>query len=281
MVMGVLNVTPDSFSDGGRYFNVMAAVERAFELEKEGAEILDIGAESTRPGAQDVSESEELRRILPVIERLKGRLRIPISIDTMKPAVARLALKAGASIVNDVNAKREDRTMWRVVAEARAGYICVHMQNNPRTMQQLPIYFNVVEEVSAFFGESMHRLNACGILDDRILLDVGIGFGKTVEHNLELLSRMSSFKAFARPLVLGISRKSFIGKLLGAALQERLPASLVCAAFAVESGVQIIRAHDVAEHVQAMRMAEAIQQTEKRLTAVTNPKQESGSNSQH
>ena len=258
LVMGIVNVTPDSFSDGGKFLDPDAAVAHALELVGQGAEILDIGGESTRPGAGPVGEAEELRRVLPVIEQLVPRVKIPLAIDTVKPAVARAALQAGASIVNDVAANREDDTMWRVVAEFQAGYVCMHAQGTPQTMQQNPVYADVVREVGDFFRDRLRRLNACGVAANRIVLDVGIGFGKTVEHNLQLLANLRSFTTLARPLLVGVSRKSFIGKLLGASLHERLPASLACACLAVESGAQIIRTHDVAETVQAVRMTEAI-----------------------
>jgi len=256
--MGIVNVTPDSFSDGGKYFDPARAVAHTLELAAQGADILDLGGESTRPGAEPISEAEELRRVLPVIEQLVPRLRIPLSIDTMKPAVARAALSAGASIVNDVAAHREDEAMWRVVAEFRAGYICMHAQGTPRTMQTDPAYADVVREVNGFFGRRLEQLNARGVAADQVALDVGIGFGKTLEHNLQLLAALRSFTTLQRPLLLGVSRKSFIGKLLGTELAARLPASLACAVLAIESGVQMIRTHDVAETVQAVRMTEAV-----------------------
>ena len=258
LIMGVVNVTPDSFSDGGQFLDAGAAVDHALKLVAQGAEILDLGGESTRPGAGPVSEAEELRRVLPVIERLAGRVNVPISIDTLKPAVARAALAAGASIVNDVSAHREDGLMWRGVAEFKAGYVCMHARGTPQTMQENPVYVDVVREVAEFFQERLGRLNAGGVAANQVVLDVGIGFGKTMEHNLQLLASLRSFTTMARPLLIGVSRKSFIGKLLGVGLPERLPASLVCACLAIESGAQIIRAHDVAETVQAVRMAEAV-----------------------
>ncbi|MGD0252330.1 MAG: dihydropteroate synthase [Verrucomicrobiota bacterium] len=258
LVMGVVNVTPDSFSDGGKFLNPEAAVAHALELAGQGADILDIGGESTRPGAEPVSEAEELRRVIPVIKKLAAKVKIPLSIDTMKPAVARAALQAGASIINDVAANREDDSMWRIAAEFRAGYICMHAQGTPQTMQQNPVYADVVCKVSEFFGERLERLNACGVAADQVVLDVGIGFGKTLEHNLQLLANLESFTKWRRPLLLGVSRKSFIGKLLGGQLNERLPASLASASLAIAGGVQIIRTHDVAETVQAARMMEAV-----------------------
>ena len=256
-VMGIVNVTPDSFSDGGIYLSPAKAVAHALELVAQGAEILDIGGESTRPGAKPVDEGEELRRVLPVIKRLSAEVNIPLSIDTTKTAVARAALEAGASIVNDVAANRDDHAMWKMVAEFRAGYICIHAQGSPRTMQNNPAYQNVVLEVGAFFRERLERMNAAGISPEQVVFDPGIGFGKTLEHNLQLLANLRRFTKLRRPLLLGVSRKSFIGKLLGANLNERLPASLACATLAVTEGVKIIRAHDVAETVQAVRLAEA------------------------
>ena len=256
--MGIVNVTPDSFSDGGKFLDANAAAAHALKLAGQGAEILDVGGESTRPGAEPVSEAEELRRVLPVIKQLAGRVKIPLSIDTMKPAVARAALEAGASIVNDIAANRDNDAMWRVVAEYQAGYVCMHAQGTPQTMQKNPVYADVVREVGDFFRERLKKLNAGGVPADQVMLDVGIGFGKTMEHNLLLLANLHRFTTMARPLLIGVSRKSFIGKLLGTNLDERLPASLACACRAVESGVQIIRAHDVAETVQAVRMTEAI-----------------------
>jgi dihydropteroate synthase len=199
-----------------------------------------------------------LRRVLPAIEKLAAKITIPISIDTMKHAVARAALAAGASIVNDVAANRRDDAMWQIVAEFRAGYICMHAQGSPRTMQKNPAYKNVVREVGEFFRERLKKLNAAGVAADQVVFDPGIGFGKTPEHNLQLLAGLRRFKKLSRPLLLGVSRKSFLGKISGATLNERLPASLACATLAIESGVQIIRTHDVLATLQAMRMAEAI-----------------------
>ena len=258
LVMGVVNVTPDSFSDGGKYFDTNAAVARALELVAQGAEILDIGGESTRPGAGPVNEAEELRRVIPVIEKLAAKVKIPLSIDTMKPSVAHAALQAGASIVNDVAANRDDDAMRRVVAECQAGYVCMHAQGTPQTMQENPVYADAVREVGDFFRERLKKLNACGVPADQVVLDVGIGFGKTVEYNLQLLANLHRFTTMTRPLLIGVSRKSFIGKLFGANLDERLPASLACVCLAIQSGAQIIRAHDVAETVQAVRMTETV-----------------------
>jgi len=258
LVMGIVNVTPDSFSDGGKFLNPAAAVAHALEQAAQGAEILDIGGESTRPGAQPVSAAEELRRVIPVIEALARQTRAALSIDTAKPAVARAALAAGASIVNDVAANRDDHLMARVVAESGAGYICMHAQGTPQTMQTNPVYADVVREVMEFFLERLEKLNARGVAADQVVFDPGIGFGKTLEHNLQLLAGLKELAAGGRPLLLGVSRKSFIEKFSGAPLNERLPASLACATLAIGDGVQLVRTHDVSETVQAIRIAEAV-----------------------
>jgi dihydropteroate synthase len=258
LVMGIVNVTPDSFSDGGRYLDAAAAVAYGSELAAQGAEVIDVGGESTRPGAEPVSESEELRRVLPVIEGLAARVKVPVSIDTQKPAVARAALRAGASIVNDIAANRAGPAMWGAVAETAAGYVCVHMQGTPQTMQLDPVYKDVVGEVRAFFLERLEGLKRAGLDPVQVVLDPGIGFGKTLEHNLQLLGGLGRFTNLNRPVLLGVSRKSFIGKLLGAEVNERLPAALACACMAVRAGVRIIRTHDVAQTLKAVRMAEAI-----------------------
>ena len=259
VVMGIVNVTPDSFSDGGKFLDPDTAVAHALALVAQGAEILDLGGESTRPGAEPVSEAEELRRVIPVIEKLAAQTKVALSIDTLKPAVAHAALAAGASIVNDVAASRDGDAMWKIVSEFSAGYICMHAQGPPQTMQQNPAYTDVVREVGEFFSERLIALlNDVGIAAEQVVLDPGIGFGKTLEHNLQLLASLRSFARLRRPLLLGVSRKSFIEKLTGARLNERLPASLACATLAVGDGVQIIRTHDVAATVQAVRMAEAV-----------------------
>jgi len=258
IVMGIVNVTPDSFSDGGRFLEPASAVEHGLEQVARGAEIIDVGGESTRPGAEPVSEAEELRRVLPVIERLASRVKVPVSIDTQKPAVARAALQAGASIVNDIAANRADDELWRIVAEAKAGYICMHMQGTPQTMQLNPVYRDVVGEVRDFFVDRLERLKGAGVDAVQVVLDPGIGFGKTLEHNLQLLAGLERFTNLERPVLLGVSRKSFIGKLLGAEVGARLPAALACACLAIRAGAQMVRTHDVAETLQAARMTEAI-----------------------
>jgi dihydropteroate synthase len=258
LVMGIVNVTPDSFSDGGKYLDGRAAVAHALELAEEGAEILDIGGESTRPGAAPVGEFEELRRVIPVIEQLAAKIQIPLSIDTTKPAVARAALQAGASIVNDVAAHRQTPAMAELIAEFRAGYICMHAQGAPAVMQEKPEYQDVVGEVSQFFSRQLESLSALGVAPEQIVFDPGIGFGKSFEHNVQLLANLPRFAGLGRPLLLGVSRKSFMAKISGPNPNERLPASLACATLAIQAGANVIRAHDVAATVQAVRMTEAV-----------------------
>lgn len=258
LVMGIVNVTPDSFSDGGRYLATDAAVGHALELLGEGADILDIGGESTRPNAEPVAEAEEQRRVLPVIEQLAARVSVPLSIDTQKPSVARAALAAGAVIVNDIAANRPDDAMGRLVAETGAGYVCMHMQGTPRTMQIAPRYDDVVAEVGAFFLAQLARLRRLGVAADQVVLDPGFGFGKTVDHNLQLLANLASFRRLERPVMAGLSRKSFIGCLLGTSVEQRLPGSLAGAAWAAAAGVGLIRTHDVSATRQAVRLTEAL-----------------------
>jgi dihydropteroate synthase len=258
LVMGIVNVTPDSFYDGGRYLDAGAARDHALELVEAGADIIDVGGESTRPGAEEVEEGEERRRVLPVIEMLAGVVGVPISVDTRKPGIAREAVALGASIVNDVGASREEEAMGRMIAETGAGYVCMHMQGSPRTMQTKPMYQDVTREVDAFFGDRIKRLGDCGVLKEQLILDPGIGFGKTVEHNLRLLAELESFKRFERPILVGVSRKSFLQKTVGGETDGRLAASIACVCHAVEAGAAMVRVHDVTETVQAIRMTEAI-----------------------
>lgn len=259
LIMGVVNVTPDSFSDGGRYLNPAAAVDHALALIREGADLLDIGGESTRPNATPVDEAEELRRVLPVLEALGPQVRVPLSIDTMKPSVARAALQAGASVVNDVAAQRDDPAMGRLVGETGAGYVLMHMQGTPGTMQRQPAYADVTAEIGAFFAERLRRLADLGVQAEQVVLDAGFGFGKRPEHNLQLLAQLERFKNHLRPMLLGVSRKSFIGQVTGETNPAgRLPASVACACWAVANGAQLVRTHDVAATRQALRMTEAI-----------------------
>jgi dihydropteroate synthase len=229
------------------------------ELIREGADMIDVGGESTRPKATPVTETEELRRVLPVIEGLASQVKVPISIDTMKPSVARAALQAGASIVNDVAANRDDDAMWRVVAEADAAYVAMHMRGTPPTMQSAPAYVDVVAEVGAFFDNRLARLSQAGVRRENVVLDPGLGFGKTLEHNLQLLAQLDSLTQWNRPLMLGASRKSFIGQLAGEAeAAQRLPGSLACACWGARLGVNLMRVHDVAATWQALRVAQAV-----------------------
>ena len=258
LVMGIVNTTPDSFADGGRFPDTDSAVDHALRLADEGAEIIDIGGESTRPGSDPVSAEEELRRVVPVIGRLAKRSDVTLSIDTQKPAVAKAALDAGATIVNDIAANRESPEMWQVVAEAKAGYVCMHMQGTPQTMQAEPRYDDVLREVGEFFCDRLDKLAEHGVGGEQVALDPGIGFGKNLEHNIKLLGGLNRFSVAERPILVGVSRKSFIGKLLGTPTDDRLPASLACAAWAAIEGARIVRVHDVADTVQAVRMAEAL-----------------------
>ena len=259
LVMGVLNVTPDSFSDGGQFVSLPAALTHAQAMVAAGADLIDVGGESTRPGAAMVSAEEEIRRVVPVITALVKRCQVPLSIDTQKPEVARAALLAGASLVNDIAANREDVAMWECVREFNAGYVAMHMQGTPQTMQAQPSYTDVVAEVDAFFTDRLARLRAAGVAPEQVVLDPGIGFGKTVAHNVQLLAALRQFRSHGRPLLLGVSRKSFLGALTGATRpEERLPGALACAALAVRDGVGILRVHDVRETVQVVRVAEAI-----------------------
>lgn len=260
LVMGILNVTPDSFSDGGCYLEPTLAVERAFRLVEEGADIIDVGGESTRPNAEPVSEAEELRRVLPVLEKLQGRLQIPISIDTYKPVVAREALQRGASIVNDIGAGLLRREMWELVAKSGAGYVLMHIQGTPLTMQLNPTYQHVGAEVEQFFKTQLSEVQRAGVEPEQVVLDVGLGFGKRRSHNLELIAQLSRFSTLGRPLLIGASRKSFLGAGQETGVGERLPAALGVACWCIHSGVQILRTHDVRSTRQTIRIWEEIQE---------------------
>jgi dihydropteroate synthase len=256
--MGVLNVTPDSFSDGGRFLQPDAAIEHARRLVAEGAAIVDIGAESTRPGAEPVSAEEELRRLEPVLESIAGT---PVSIDTTKAVVARRALELGVEMVNDVTALRADPGLAEVIAEHGA-YLCLmHMQGEPRTMQAAPHYEDVVAEVAGFLEERLELAVAGGVREDRICLDPGVGFGKTIDQNLELVRRLDALVALGRPVLVGFSRKSSLGRILGDpnATQGTMPASLGAAVSAFERGAWMLRVHDVRETVEALTIAAAVE----------------------
>ncbi|MEW6324457.1 MAG: dihydropteroate synthase [Nitrospirota bacterium] len=257
-VMGVLNVTPDSFSDGGRFVSATSAVERAERMAEEGADLIDIGGESTRPGAAPVPLEEELRRVLPVIERLAGRCRVPIAVDTSKAEVARRAIAAGAAMVNDVTALRGDPAMAEVVAEARAPVVLMHMRGAPATMQRAPRYRSLMGELLRFFRERIAAAGSAGIDRRRIIIDPGIGFGKTVRHNLQILGQLERLAPLDRPILVGPSRKSFIGKILGLPVEQRLEGTAAAVAAAVLHGAHIVRVHDVAAMARVVRMADAI-----------------------
>ena len=258
LVLGVLNVTPDSFSDGGLYLDPGRAVERAHQLVAEGADLIDVGGESTRPGADPVDDSEELARVVPVVERLCRELKVPISVDTRKPRVAESCLDLGVAVVNDVGANREDPAMWGIVARHRAGYVAMHMQGDPRTMQSRPEYGDVVDEVVGFLEDRLARILESGVTPDQVVLDPGIGFGKLLGHNLSLLAHIDRFHSPGRPVLLGVSRKSFLGRVLGVVEAERLPGALACSVWAAARGVQVFRTHDVRPTVQALRTLEAV-----------------------
>lgn len=256
-VMGVLNVTPDSFSDGGLFYEPEAAIRRGVTMVEQGADLLDIGGESTRPRSDPVSAEEEWRRVGPVIEALGRKVDVPLSIDTMKPEVAEQAVRAGAAIVNDVSGMR-DPAMVRFVASAQVGVVVMHMLGNPKTMQEHPAYDDVVREVKAFLAERIGALQAAGLPSECVAVDPGVGFGKSLEHNLTLLRHLDQLAALGHPVVVGLSRKSFIGKLGAGEAGERLPGSLAAAALAVARGAHVVRAHDVLETVRAMRVADAL-----------------------
>ena len=256
-LMGVVNVTPDSFSDGGRFLDAEAAIRHGEKLARDGADILDVGGESTRPGAEEVSAEEELARTEPVVWALAGAGH-EVSIDTSKLGVARAALDAGATIVNDVTALRGDPAIAALVAERGAGLVLMHMKGDPRTMQLDPAYDDVVAEVKAFLAERVEAAVAAGVAEERIWLDPGIGFGKTLDHNLELLRRLGELRELGRPLVVGTSRKSFIGKIDGSEVGERLGGTIASSVLAAGEGAEVLRVHDVAECRQALAMATAI-----------------------
>lgn len=261
-VMGILNVTPDSFSDGGRYDALDAAVEQALKMQQAGAAIIDIGGESTRPGAPPVGVQQELDRVLPVIEALSVKLQIPISIDTSKPQVMQAAVAAGAGMINDVNGLNAVGAM-EAVTDANVPACIMHMQGEPRTMQQTPDYADVVSEVREYLSRRLAACEAAGISRQRLLIDPGFGFGKTLEQNLALLAGLESFQELGVPVLAGISRKSMIGQITGKPVEQRLPGSLAAAVMAVERGANILRVHDVAATVDALKFTLAvIQQNE-------------------
>lgn len=258
-VMGILNITPDSFADGGKYEPLDSALAHARQMANEGAAIIDVGGESTRPGAAEVSEQQELDRVIPIIERIAAELDLPISIDTSKPEVMREAVAAGAGLINDVYALRQPGAL-EMTAQLGVPVCMMHMQGEPRTMQESPEYQNVVEDVIAFLEKRIEAAVEAGIVRERILVDPGFGFGKTLQHNLLLLKQMEHFKQLDIPLLVGMSRKSMIGLVLDAPLDERLHGSVAVAALAAWQGAKVIRVHDVKATVDAIRMVTAVQQ---------------------
>ncbi len=256
--MGVVNITPDSFHDGGRYDLPEKAIAHALELVEQGADIIDIGGESTRPGAVPVSENDELVRVIPVLEGLVPQVSVPISIDTTKSRVAHVALDTGASIINDVSALRQDPNMADVIARSGAAVVLMHMQGTPRTMQQSPQYADVGAEVLQFFEERVAAALLAGIAQTNIILDPGFGFGKLLSHNLDLLRGLSSFMMLNCPLLVGLSRKGFIGSIVGKAVGRREWGTAAAVALAVDRGAKIVRVHDVATMIDVVKMAAAL-----------------------
>ena len=256
--MGVVNVTTDSFYDGGRYVEPERAIAHAVELVEQGADIIDVGGESTRPGANPVSEQDELDRVIPVVKGLAHRVRVPISIDTTKSRVAESALDSGASIINDVSALRQDAAMASVIARSDAAVVLMHMQGTPQTMQQSPHYGDVVGEVVCFLDECLQNALRAGIARTNIILDPGFGFGKLVVHNLNLLDGLSAVGALNRPVLVGLSRKAFIGKVVERPVEHREWGTAAAVALAVDRGAHIVRVHDVAMMIDVVKMAAAV-----------------------
>ena len=257
-VMGILNVTPDSFSDGGCYLDVQRAIAHTQLMVDEGATLVDVGGESSRPGASPVSVDEELARVLPVIRAIVDSVDVLISVDTYKAEVARQALEAGAHLINDITALRADAAMASVVARMKAGLILMHIKGTPRTMQQAPHYDDVVSEVRASLQESVRIAEEQGVAAERIIIDPGIGFGKTAEHNLELLKRLAEFRSLNKPLLIGTSRKSFIGTVLGLPVNARVEGTAATVCWAIAHGADIVRVHDVKANVRAALMTDAL-----------------------
>ena len=252
LLMGIVNVTPDSFSDGGRFLQTQAAVEHGLKLAAEGADILDVGGESTRPGSDVVTVDDELQRVVPVIQQLAKRTTVPLSVDTSKAAVARAAIEAGAVIVNDISGLRHEPEIVDVCRDFQVGVICMHMQGTPQTMQRDPHYINVVDEICDFFKERLQTLTAAGIAAERIAFDPGVGFGKTAQHNIEILKAIRQFQSIGRPILIGHSRKGFLQKVTGRPLDERLFGTIGVSVAVAHQGVDLIRIHDVAANRDAV-----------------------------
>lgn len=263
LIMGILNITPDSFSDGDHFMAFSDAVQHALEMQRDGADVIDIGGESTRPGAEPVSVEEEMERVIPVIQQLRKQTEIPISIDTYKAATAQAALEAGADMVNDISALRFDSRMPDVIASKKVPVILLHMLGTPRDMQKNPDYENCVEEIAQFFAARIDFCIKSGIDQSKIILDPGIGFGKRLSDNLEILANLKRFKKLSLPLLVGVSRKSFIGMLhaSGSPADQRLGGSIAAAVAAVTNGADIVRVHDVAQTVEALKVIQAVRET--------------------
>jgi len=258
-IMGILNVTPDSFSDGGRYFNETSAINKALEMIEDGADIIDIGGESTRPGSEPVPVEEELRRILPVIKAIAGKIKIPVSIDTYKSEIAKRALDAGASMVNDISGLRFDPEMAKVVSDYKVPVVIMHIKGTPKIMQHKPVYDALIPEILEYLRESITIAGEAWISDNIIMIDPGLGFGKTFEHNLEILHNLHKFTLLGKPILIGPSRKAFIGKILGdVPPEERLEGTAAAVAISIMNGANIIRVHDVKEMAKVARVADAI-----------------------
>jgi dihydropteroate synthase len=259
LIMGVLNVTPDSFSDGGNFFAPEEAIEHGVKMASEGADIVDIGGESTRPGAEPIGAAEELSRVIPVISKLRAKIDVVISIDTSKSEVARAAIQAGASVVNDVTGGRGDERMLPLIAESDSAFIIMHMQGTPQTMQNKPRYLDVVSEIADFFRQQYACAIGLSIDPMAIAFDPGIGFGKTLDHNLEVLAQLERLRTHDRPLVVGVSRKSFLGKLVNSReIGDRLAPAVALTSFLRARGADVFRVHDVKENASALRVTEAI-----------------------
>ena len=260
-IMGIINVTPDSFSDGGKYANVEAAVMRAKQMVADGADIIDIGGESSRPGAEPITANEECRRVIPVVQALAEQFQIPISVDTYKAKVAREALSAGACVINDITALHGDPNMCQIVADAQAGVILMHMQGVPATMQKAPTYQNVVAEVHAWLTEVASQAVDRGIDSSRIMIDPGIGFGKTFDHNLEILRHLMQFRGIGYPMLVGVSRKKFIGRILDLPVHQREEGTAATVAWSIINGANVVRVHDVAKMKQVAQVIDIICRT--------------------
>jgi dihydropteroate synthase len=258
-IMGILNVTPDSFSDGGRFFDPASAIDRGIQMAEDGADIIDIGGESTRPGAEPLAIEEELRRTIPIIEKLSKEINIPISIDTYKSEVARRAINAGASMVNDISGLRFDPGLPKVISEYKVPVVIMHIKGTPKDMQKNPIYEALIPEIIDYFRESVRSATERGIPEDKIIIDPGIGFGKTFEHNLDIIHHLDEITLLEKPVLIGPSRKAFIGKILGEVPPvERLEGTAAAVAISIMKGANIVRVHDVKEMAKVARVADAI-----------------------